>query len=70
VIAIRKLRPVTFWRSFLIDTGLIYLMGGENREFEIGEFPRLKKRAIFEKSSQACIVDAESTTPFTSRRTS
>jgi uncharacterized cupin superfamily protein len=49
------------------DRDLIYLMGGENREFEIGEFPRLKKRAIFEKSSHAYIVDAESTTPFTSR---
>ncbi len=49
------------------DTDLVYLMGGENREFEIGEFPRLKKRAIFQKSTQAYIVDAESTTPFRNR---
>ena len=38
------------------DNDLVYLMGGENREFE-----------IFEKSNQAYIVDAESMTPFTSR---
>ena len=49
------------------DTDLIYLMGGENREIEIGEFPRLKKRAIFQKSRPPYIVDAESTTPFASR---
>lgn len=49
------------------DTDLVYLMGGENREIEIGEFPRLKKRAIFEKSSQPYIIDVESTTPFTNR---
>ena len=49
------------------DADLVYLMGGENREFEIGEFPRAKKRAIFQKSGQAYIVDAASTVPFVSR---
>ena len=33
------------------DADLVYLMGGENREFEIGEFPRLKQRAIFAKAT-------------------
>jgi len=28
---------------------LVYLMGGESREVEIGEYPRLGKRAIFER---------------------
>jgi uncharacterized cupin superfamily protein len=49
------------------ETDLVYLMGGENREVEIGEFPRLGKRAIFEKSGAAYIVDAGSTAPFGSR---
>jgi len=44
-----------------------YLMGGENREFEIGEFPRLGKRAIFEKSRAAYIIDVASPVPFESR---
>jgi uncharacterized cupin superfamily protein len=48
------------------DVDLVYLMGGENREFEIGEFPRLGKRAIFEKSG-AYILDVSSTVPFASR---
>ena len=46
------------------ETDLVYLMGGGNREVEIGEFPRLKKRAIFEKSGAAYIVDVESVVPF------
>jgi uncharacterized cupin superfamily protein len=49
------------------DTDLVYLMGGESREVEIGEFPRLKKRAIFEKGKEAYIVDVDSTPPFTNR---
>jgi uncharacterized cupin superfamily protein len=49
------------------DTELVYLMGGENREVEIGEFPRLGKRAIFEKSSAPYIVDVASTTIFQGR---
>jgi uncharacterized cupin superfamily protein len=28
------------------DQELVYLMGGENREFEIADFPRLGKRMI------------------------
>ncbi len=49
------------------EADLVYLMGGENREFEIGEFPRLGKRAIFQKSGTAYIVDVESTVPFANR---
>jgi uncharacterized cupin superfamily protein len=49
------------------ETDLIYLMGGENREFEIGEFPRLGKRAIFEKSRAAYIIDVASALPLGSR---
>jgi uncharacterized cupin superfamily protein len=49
------------------DTDLVYLMGGENRELEIGEFPRLKKRAIFEKHTAAYIIDVEATEPFVPR---
>jgi len=50
------------------DSDLVYLMGGENREFEIGEFPRLKKRAIFDKASGgAYIIDADATQPFAPR---
>ena len=49
-------------------TELVYLMGGENREFEIGEFPRLKKRAIFDKATgSAYIIDADATQPFVPR---
>jgi len=46
------------------DADLVYLMGGENREFEIGEFPRHKKRAIFQKGRDPYIIDVESTVPF------
>lgn len=46
------------------ETELVYLMGGESREVEIGEFPRLGKRAIFEKSRGAYIVDSDATAPF------
>jgi uncharacterized cupin superfamily protein len=50
------------------DTDLVYLMGGENREFEIGEFPRLGKRAIFEKATgSAYIIDADAMQPFVPR---
>ncbi len=48
------------------ETELVYLMGGERRGFEIGEFPRLKKRAIF-SAAGAFIVDTESLTPFVPR---
>jgi uncharacterized cupin superfamily protein len=50
------------------DADLIYLMGGENREFEIGEFPRHKKRAIFDKATgSAYIIDAEAAQLFAPR---
>ena len=39
-------------------------MGGESREVEIGEYPRLGKRAIFEKGRDAYIVDLDATQPF------
>lgn len=46
---------------------LVYLMGGENRPVEIGEFPRQHKRAVFEKGSMAYIVDADAVEPFMPR---
>jgi hypothetical protein len=49
------------------DTDLVYVMGGESGKVEIGEFPRLKKRAIFEKGKEAYIVDVDRTAPFSSR---
>jgi len=47
------------------DADLVYLMGGENRGFEIGEFPRLKKRAVFSRAG-AYILD-DTTTVFAPR---
>lgn len=49
------------------DEDLVYLMGGENRPVEIGEFPRHHKRAIFEKGSLAYFVDADAVEPFMPR---
>lgn len=49
------------------DTDLVYLMGGESRGFEICEFPRLRKRAIFEKGSAPYIIDVAATQPFENR---
>ena len=46
------------------EEDLVYLMGGESRELEIGEFPRHGKRAVFEKGKEAYVVDVASTTPF------
>jgi uncharacterized cupin superfamily protein len=46
------------------ETDLVYLMGGESRAVEIGEYPRLRKRAIFEKRKDAYIVDLDATRPF------
>jgi uncharacterized cupin superfamily protein len=46
------------------EADLVYLMGGESREIEIGEFPRLRKRAIFEKGKEPYIIDLDSTRPF------
>ena len=46
---------------------LVYLMGGENRPIEIGEFPRHGKRAIFEKAGNAYIIDVAAAQPFVPR---
>ena len=46
------------------ETDLVYLMGGESHAVEIGEYPRLRKRAIFEKGKDAYIVDLDATRPF------
>jgi len=45
------------------DEELVYLMGGESAEIEIGEFPRLGKRAIFTRQG-ATIVDVANESPF------
>jgi uncharacterized cupin superfamily protein len=45
------------------ETDLVYLMGGERTAFEIGEFPRVRKRAVFDRSD-AYIIDVDATTPF------
>ena len=45
---------------------LVYLMGGESRDVEVGEFPRLNKRAVFEKGKEAYIIDLDVTRPFVS----
>ena len=50
------------------EADLVYLMGGESHEVEIGEFPRLKKRAVFEKGKDAYIIDLDSTRPFFENR--
>jgi len=43
---------------------LVYLMGGERHDVEIGEFPRHGKRAVFERGHDPYIVDVSSTRPF------
>ena len=45
---------------------LVYLMGGERRGFDIGEFPRLGKRVIFDRRG-AWIVTDGALEPFTGR---
>lgn len=44
------------------DEDLVYLMGGENREFEIADFPRLGKRMV-RLDGEVVIYDLESGTP-------
>jgi len=46
---------------------LVYLMGGERTDFEIGEFPRQRKRAIFEKDAVPYFIDIDSVEPFVPR---
>jgi uncharacterized cupin superfamily protein len=43
---------------------LVYLMGGERREVEIGEFPRHGKRCVFERGHDPYVVEVAATTPF------
>jgi len=49
------------------DDDLVYLMGGENRPLEIGEFPRHGKRAVFDKGSAPYLIDVAATKPFVPR---
>ena len=49
------------------DEDLVYLMGGERRDFEIGLFPRHKKRLVAVRDSGA-IVDDAALEPFVPRR--
>jgi uncharacterized cupin superfamily protein len=45
------------------DQDLVYLMGGENREFEVADFPRLGKRMV--KSGEKFeVYDLSSVKPF------
>lgn len=48
------------------DTDLVYLMGGERNPFEVGEFPRLRKRAIWDRSG-GYIIDVDAVQPFVPR---
>ncbi len=45
------------------DEDLVYLMGGERRHAEIGEFPRLRKRVIRD-GDDAYFVDLDAAQPF------
>ena len=45
------------------DQELVYLMGGENREFEVADFPRLGKRMV--KSTEKFeVYDVSDAKPF------
>jgi uncharacterized cupin superfamily protein len=46
------------------STDLVYLMGGESHDVEVGDFPRLGKRVLFEKAKGALIIDVASCPPF------
>jgi uncharacterized cupin superfamily protein len=41
------------------DEDLVYLMGGESAELEVGEFPRLGKRAVFTREGATIIAVAD-----------
>jgi uncharacterized cupin superfamily protein len=45
------------------DQELVYLMGGENREFEVADFPRLGKRMI-KNGEKFEVYDASNAKPF------
>ena len=44
------------------DYDLVYLMGGENREFEVADFPRLNKRMV-RRGSEVDIYDLDAGHP-------
>lgn len=46
------------------DTDLIYLMGGERKAIEIGDYPRLNKRVIRDGNQAAYTIDIDKTEPF------
>ncbi|MEB3216790.1 MAG: cupin domain-containing protein [Nostocales cyanobacterium 94392] len=46
------------------EQDLIYLMGGERREYEIADFPRLQKR-MFRNANQIQIAEYDNLKPFT-----
>ena len=48
------------------DADLVYLMGGERHGFEVGEFPRLRKRAVWDRSG-GYIIDVDAAQPFVPR---
>ena len=45
------------------EEDLIYIMGGERREYEIADFPRLQKR-MFRNDKQVQIADLDNLKPF------
>jgi uncharacterized cupin superfamily protein len=45
------------------DQELVYLMGGENREFDVADFPRLGKRMI-KNEEKFEVYDMSSAKPF------
>jgi uncharacterized cupin superfamily protein len=45
------------------DQELVYLMGGENREFEVADFPRLGKRMI-KNGEKFEVYDVSNAKPF------
>jgi len=48
------------------DTELVYLMGGQRTAFEVGEFPRLGRKAVWDTSG-GWIVATDATVPFAPR---
>lgn len=48
---------------------LVYLMGGENREFDVADFPRLNKRMV-RRGDEIDIYDLDAGVPFGSLATS
>ncbi len=42
------------------EQDLVYLMGGERSDFDIGYFPRLARRMIFSPTDILCVRDDQS----------